>query len=1080
MPDVSPSYKLLQHSRLSADAQAAFSSFDSPSSRKASSGGPPYTSDHAFSDDEDDSEGEGNPQHLQVEKAVPFRLGNFDLVTEHELDVPPFTRIAKWQSRESGLKVIWANTPGPVASFWATLNTEIFNSSGEPHTLEHLTFTSSEHHPYSDILDTLSNRMLSQGVNAWTAQDNTTYTIQSCSEEGLLQVIPVYLDHILFPQFTPEIFATEIYHVDGKGEEGGVVFSEMQGREGSQGDAMDRALAEVLYNSRNGYLSETGGQLDALRTLTLDDIEDYHSRAYVPQNLTIVVTGQSIHPEKLLATLDATVERDLKKAGLAKGPKPKGWVRPFVESSTARNPPVLQRDVVKTVEYAESDESVGQINISWVGPRVHDWLTNAALTVLGIYLGGGSTAPLSKLFVEIPDPACSAVAFDSEFRDPCILTISLVSVPTHRLPSLGGELLDALREILRTPFDEKRMRSVLKQQKVGLLQTLEQNPDAYVQGSVSQDILYGAENGKDFERVFEDLKLVRKMEKFVADDWLDLLETWFVERHSVTLIGTPSASLAKQQSAAITSRVAATRKRLGSVGLAKAGAALAAATTANDHPPPAKLVESWKVPDIKSVQWLKVETARSNGVGKGRETFKGKLQEKINQEGVDLPFFCQFDHYPSSFVSVSCFLHGPPTAIFPLFLDTFFAMPVRRANGKLLSFEQASRLLDEEMTGFSAQTMGEGILVTIQGRKEEYHRAIAWLSDTLYGTQWDVDRLKNLVNTSLQNLPDEKEDGAGVASAAVDSLIFSAGSFCSPINLLNRAKLYPQLRQRLQKDPQGVVDELDWLRSSMLDPRAMRMKVSGDVLSLHKPVQAWLEHFEHVLPFPAAQLAPVLHTRNLLTDLGKKPAKKALLYTLSSSESTYLVARTTCPPFTHADYPALCLAATSLSATNSFLWKAVRGPGLAYGAFMGLDAEGGSLSFTAFKSPDAFKAFAAAQKVVLDIVTGKKEVTQADMDSARSQVVFGKVSSVATLADAADACFVNTVLFDQPADAAQRLLKKLERVTPSDVQLAIKKWILPVFDPESSIFGATTSEEKRAELLEAFGKLGYTVEEGKL
>jgi len=41
--------------------------------------------------------------------------------------------------------------------------------------------------------------MLSAGTNAWTAIDNTTYTFQSASEEGMLEIVPVFLDHILFP-----------------------------------------------------------------------------------------------------------------------------------------------------------------------------------------------------------------------------------------------------------------------------------------------------------------------------------------------------------------------------------------------------------------------------------------------------------------------------------------------------------------------------------------------------------------------------------------------------------------------------------------------------------------------------------------------------------------------------------------------------------------------------------------------------------------------------------------------------------------------------------------------------------------
>lgn len=63
---------------------------------------------------------------------------------------------------------------------------------------------------------------MTAGVNAATSTDNTTYTVESASEEGMLEIIPVYLDHILFPLMDENIFKTEIYHINGKGEEGGV------------------------------------------------------------------------------------------------------------------------------------------------------------------------------------------------------------------------------------------------------------------------------------------------------------------------------------------------------------------------------------------------------------------------------------------------------------------------------------------------------------------------------------------------------------------------------------------------------------------------------------------------------------------------------------------------------------------------------------------------------------------------------------------------------------------------------------------------------------------------------------------
>jgi Zn-dependent M16 (insulinase) family peptidase len=70
--------------------------------------------------------------------------------------------------------------------------------------------------------------------------------------------------------------------------------------------------------------------------------------------------------------------------------------------------------------------------------------------------------------------------------------------------------------------------------------------------------------------------------------------------------------------------------------------------------------------------------------------------------------------------------------------------------------------------------------------------------------------------------------------------------------------------------------------------------------------------------------------------------------------------------FDHPDYPALRVAAEVLSATESFLWvrnclssknfkpelpcqRYIRGSGLAYGAYVGVDLEAGQVTFTLYR-----------------------------------------------------------------------------------------------------------------------------------
>ena len=67
------------------------------------------------------------------------------------------------------------------------------------------------------MLDLLANRCLASRTNAWTAVDHTCYTVYTAGTSGFLQILPIYLDHILFPTLRKEDFATEVHHISGRG-----------------------------------------------------------------------------------------------------------------------------------------------------------------------------------------------------------------------------------------------------------------------------------------------------------------------------------------------------------------------------------------------------------------------------------------------------------------------------------------------------------------------------------------------------------------------------------------------------------------------------------------------------------------------------------------------------------------------------------------------------------------------------------------------------------------------------------------------------------------------------------------------
>ena len=133
-------------------------------------------------------------------------------------------------------------------------------------------------------------------------------------------------------------------------------------------------------------------------------VRNYHHTYYVPHNLTLIVAGKlASGTTSLLDVVQNQVEPTIVAHGQNKGPKPPGWKRPFMETASAQRKPISQT-IKETVEFPEKDESVGEVQIGFLGPPPTAFLERKALDILGTYLTSSPVAPLNKEFVEIENP----------------------------------------------------------------------------------------------------------------------------------------------------------------------------------------------------------------------------------------------------------------------------------------------------------------------------------------------------------------------------------------------------------------------------------------------------------------------------------------------------------------------------------------------------------------------------------------------------------------------------------------------------------------------------------------------------
>lgn len=82
------------------------------------------------------------------------------------------------------------------------------------------------------------------------------------------------------------------------------------------------------------------------------------------------------------------------------------------------------------------------------------------------------------------------------------------------------------------------------------------------------------------------------------------------------------------------------------------------------------------------------------------------------------------------------------------------------------------------------------------------------------------------------------------------------------------------------------------------------------------------------------------------------------------------------------------------------------------------------------------------------------------IEAAKSELAFFTANQQATLATAAETSFVNQALRGVPQSYQRDLLARAGKVTKSEVEAAIKKWLMPIFDPATSIAAVATSSGK--------------------
>ncbi|KAK3299238.1 Metalloenzyme, LuxS/M16 peptidase-like protein [Chaetomium fimeti] len=994
----------------------------------------------------------------------------FRKVQSFSTDYAP-TTITQYESERSGMRVIVADRKGPKINGYFTLATEIFDDSGAPHTLEHLVFMGSKSYRYKGLLDKLAGRAYSN-TNAWTAVDHTAYTLETAGWEGFAQILPVYLEHVVVPHITDDACVTEVHHIDGEGNDAGVVYSEMQALQYSSNELMDLRARRLLYPENIGFRYETGGMMEALRVLTPQRIREFHKAMYQPQNLAIVIIGEADHDDllRILDDFEESIKDDIP-------PPDPQFKRPFVDSA---QPPPLEKTIVETVEFPEEDESTGEIVVAFFGPSCIDQIQGTAVNIIMTYLCGSSVSVIENVMVE-KEHLASSVSYWWDSRPNSVIWFQPTGVATEKLAFVEQRLINLLKEVASKPLDMGYIKECLQREKRQVKLQAEGSEGFYATNIIT-DYLFGKRDGATLKEL-SSLDEYDILDGWTEAQWRDFLKKWISDAHHISILGKPSMELANTLKANEEARLAKRREELGKEGLEKLSEKLESAKKNNDKPIPPEVLDQWAVPGTTSIHFIESETARS-GNARSLGVLDNAAQKAIDAVPQGLPLFVQFEDVPTGFVHLTVHLGMSqiPTKykpLLPLFADIFFNSPVTR-DGQRIEFEEVVKQLEKDTISYhisSSSRLGdyEGVAIQFRLDREKYTTIISWLRTLMFDIIFDPVRIKAAIVKALADIPEAKRDGRIMAHEVEIAIHFSPESYLAAKRTLVKAVYLRRLKKLIEKEPETVLSWFEELRKSLFTFDNMRVLVTADIAKLDNPVAAWDALTSNPALDPTKDILPLTKLYSLLSAEGQTPGSVgSVVIPMTTLDSSYSVSTATgFTSYSDPRLPAYLVALGYLEAVEGPLWNAVRGNGLAYGVSFSREVDAGYIQFRVYRSPDASKAIEASRATVAKLAEGDVPLDRHLVEGAVSGVVFGAADEQATMAAAAQQNYVVGVVRGLEPGWNRKILARVREVTEDEIRAVMREVIMPVFAPGKSNVVVTCAPIMEENMVKALGTAGY-------
>ncbi|RLV95036.1 Mitochondrial presequence protease [Spathaspora sp. JA1] len=218
---------------------------------------------------------------------IGLNLHGFEIV--QTTPIPEFSLVAVGLTHPSGGKHLHLHASNDSNNvFSIAFKTNPPDSTGVPHILEHTTLCGSEKYPVRDPFFKMTNRSLSNFMNAMTGHDYTFYPFATTNNKDFDNLMDVYLSSVFEPQLQYNDFLQEGWRLEHEDVNDiksnlvfkGVVYNEMKGQYSNSSYYFYIKFLESIYPE----LNNSGGDPKNIIDLNYEDLLEFHNKNYHPSN----------------------------------------------------------------------------------------------------------------------------------------------------------------------------------------------------------------------------------------------------------------------------------------------------------------------------------------------------------------------------------------------------------------------------------------------------------------------------------------------------------------------------------------------------------------------------------------------------------------------------------------------------------------------------------------------------------------------------------------------------------------------------------------------------------------------------